>query len=285
MRATVIQLLVLVLSVLFVAPLGASRGETIKDEKLRFTLELPAMFVPRPDLVGATPDVIHAFQIATEKEGEPPVLLVIERLGGVISREPFSKERIPLGLDAQIFVATWQGFELDAVAAVEDVQGTIGTTLSVQIPLRPQAIQVKLFGPAGREPSLRALFGDVLAGLRGETNWLPSEARRPQVRPLPERERWTLLGLSIGGIVVGLLMLRKVSKSRPGGTVLAIAAALFFVSFAIKDQGTIEGRLLCSTLRLIGFGGGILGIVDLVLGRRPRDAVVIPADSPKDPGG
>ena len=67
------------------------RADTVTDPRLAFTLTLPAEFAPRPDLVGATPDIVHAFQFGEATDGEIAVLLLVEKLGGVIGRERLQK--------------------------------------------------------------------------------------------------------------------------------------------------------------------------------------------------
>ena len=157
MRSTLIKSIV-VLCLALLASVSESRADTITDPKLGFTLKLSSEFIPRPDLVGATPDIVHAFQFGEATEGEIAVLLFIEKLGGVIGRERLNKQDMPLGFNGELFVTTWQGFEVDGFEVPETVSGIDAVTYNVQIPLKGEAIQVKLFGPADREGILKPLL-------------------------------------------------------------------------------------------------------------------------------
>ena len=66
-------------------------------------------------------------------------------------------------------------------------------------------IQVKLFGPADREETLKPLLRQILDGLDGKSNWFSSAA--PSA--VAERENYgtVLLCLGIVGIVAGLVIL------------------------------------------------------------------------------
>src|SRR3954454_12293854 len=79
------------------------RADTITDSNLGFTLNLPPGFVARPDLVGAKPDIVHAFQFGEIKDGDVPVLLLIEKMGGVINRERLTKQNMPSGFNGELF--------------------------------------------------------------------------------------------------------------------------------------------------------------------------------------
>ena len=82
-----------------------------------------------------------------------------------------------------------------------------------------------------------------------------------------------LLCLGIGGVIAGLVVLWFVSRRTPKGTVLVIAVVLYFLSWQIDDIRVREIRLLSGTMRMLGFAGGILGIVDLFRNRKSRAAI------------
>lgn len=257
---------------------SVARADTIVDARLGFELELPAGFVSRPDLVGITPDIVHAFQFGEATEDEIAVLLLIEKLGGVIGRERLSKEDMPPELDGDIFVTAWQEFEIDGFEVPENVNGIPAVTYNVQIPLKREAIQVKIFGPADREELLQDLLRQVLDGLSGESNWFSSGA--PPSVANSENYGKVLLLLGIGSVVVGLIALWFLSRSSPKGTVLVIAAMIYFLSWQIDDIRVREVRLLTGSLRMLGFAGGILGVVDL-LRRRPPKGTLQPPNEPE----
>lgn len=253
------------------ASVSQSHADTVSDPKLGFTLKLSSEFTRRPDLVGATPDIVHAFEFGEAAEGEIAVLLLIAKLGGVIGRERLKKQDMPPGFKGELFVTTWQGFEIDGFEVPETANGIDAITYNVQIPLKSEAIQVKLFGPADREETLKPLLRQVLDGLDGKSNWLSSAA--PST--IGERENYgtVLLCLGILSIVAGLVFLWFVSRRTPKGTVLVIAVILYFVSWQIDDVRVREIRLLSGAMRMLGVAAGILGIVDLCRKRKPKPAI------------
>src|SRR5262249_42836154 len=127
---------------------------------------------PRPDLVGATPDVVHVFQHGEAKENEIAVFLFVEKMGGAIGRHRMKASNMPSTFKGEIFETTWKGFALDVVEVPEDVNGVKCITYNVQIPLKREAIQLKLFASADKKALLDRLLRQVLDGLDGDSNWL-----------------------------------------------------------------------------------------------------------------
>ena len=269
MRRMRVKSIVAVVSLL--AAVSQSHADTVSDPKLGFTLKLSSEFIPRPDLVGVTPDIVHAFQFGEAREGEIAVLLLIEKLGGVIGRERLKKEGMPPGFNGKLFITMWRGFEIDGFEVPETVNGIDAITYNVQIPLKGEAIQVKLFGPADREETLKPLLRQILDDLDGESNWLSSAA--PSAVAESKNYGTILLCLGIGVVVAGLVVLWLVSRRVPTGTVLVIAVVLYFLSWQIDDIRVREIRLLSGTMRMLGVAAGILGIIDLCRNRKPKPAI------------
>lgn len=252
-------------------------AETIEDEALKFSLTLPDGFVARPDLQGVAPNVAHAFEFGDAAEDGTPILLFVEKLGGVIGRERINPENMPAGFAGRHFVTTWQGFELDAFAVPESLEGMDVITYNVQIPLRGQAIQLKLFGPQSREERLQQLQRQLLDNLQGETNWLASAAPTSVVNS--DSYATTMLAIGIGIALAVLVALFFISRVSPKGTVLIIAICLYAFSYQIDDSRIREVRLASGLMRMVGFAGGILGVIDLW--RKPKQDAA--AKSEADP--
>ena len=252
-------------SVLFVAE---SRAEVIRDAQFGFTMELSSDFTARPDLVGATPDIIHAFQYGDAADNEIAVLLFVEKLGGVIGQERLTLEDMPPEFSGKLFVTEWKGFEVDGFEVPETANGINVITFNAQIPLRGEAIQVKLFGPAESNESLKALLREVLAGLEGETNWIA--AIETSTDSDSDNYRTILLGVGIMGILAGLIALWFVSRKTPSGTVLIIAIIIYALSWRIDDVPVREIRLLSGSMRMLGFLAMVWGVIDVLRGRKPK---------------
>lgn len=179
-------------------------AETVKDKQLGFTLELSDEFTPRPDLVGATPDIVHVFQYGEFNEGEVPILLFIEKIGGTIGKERLKVEDFPEGFKGNLFVTKWQGFDVDGIEVPAEANGLDTITYNVQIPLKREAIQVKLLTPAGRAEEYKPLLKTILDGLEGETNWKSTS----DMQSTPQKEQsGSVLGFFAVGIVVVLVLL------------------------------------------------------------------------------
>lgn len=62
------------------------------------------------------------------------------------------------------------------------------------------------------------------------------------------------------------------SRVAPKGTVLAVAAGIYVVSWLINPGNSRELHGLVGFLRLLGFVGGVLGVIDLVKKRPPTQS-------------
>jgi hypothetical protein len=256
-----------VLLLLLPWPLGA--GETLVDNVLGFTLTVPDGFVSNPKLADVDRNIKHAFVLGDQGDDKLDILLLIETMGGTIGRDRLTPQDMPRGFQGKLFTTNWQGFELDAVAVPESLNGIATLTYNVNIPLKRGAILVKLFASADREEELKRLLPEVLSGLQGESNWTQSAPPRSTISS--KHYGTVLLVITLVFVATGLIVLYLISRRAPKGTVLAMAAAIYMVSYAV-DAGRIHELLLISgALRMLGFAGVILGIIDLLRTRKPRE--------------
>lgn len=248
----------------------AGAMETLVDDARGFSLTLPDGLVPAPDLVGASPDIVHGFVLGDPTDDEVDIMLFIEEMHGTIGRERLKVEDLPPGFEGRVFTTSWGGFEVDAFEVPEQLGEIEVITFNVQIPLKRSAIQVKLFGPADRKAELKKLLSRTLAGLEGESNWIQSAV---PLSPVASSRNYgtILLAFAIALILGGLIVLWLVSRSAPRGTVLVIAAAIYFAGMALEGIRVREVLMLAGALKMLGFAGGMLGIVDLVRKREPRE--------------
>ena len=245
---------------------SASRAETIKDSQLEFTLRLSDEFTVRPELVAGTPDVVHAFQYGEAAENEMPVLLIIERMGGVLGRDRVDPQDLPPGFAGTHFVTSWKGFQLDGFRIPESLNELDIITYNVQVPLKPEAIQLKFAASADQEELLQRLMSEVLAGLDGESNWLASVT--PPTVGASKTYTTVLMALGLASVLGGLVGFWLISRFAPRGSVLMIAAILYGISWPLGSVPIREVRLLCGCLRMLGFIGLILGILDILRKRK-----------------
>ncbi len=71
------------------------------------------------------------------------------------------------------------------------------------------------------------------------------------------------VGITIAAIIVAIVGFYVLARLGPRGAVLLVAALLFLCGMLIPDNNSRELNLLEGILRLTGFIGGILGIIDL----------------------
>ena len=256
---------------------SALQAETISDAALGFTLELPSGFNARPDLLGMKPTVAHAFEYQQPGAGRIATLLLIERMGGTIGREHLRPEQMPAGFNGKLFLTKWRDFDVDGFEVPEEVNGTKTVTYNVQIPLKAAAVQVTLFGPADRREQLDSLLRSVLDALHGQSNWLTSVA--PGAIANNDKYGMILLLYAVSGIFAGLVVLWFVSRRAPKGTVFAIAVAIYVASWSFDQVQVREAMVLRGSMRMLGFAGAILGVVDLWRrrGDKPSNAPDVPS--------
>jgi hypothetical protein len=242
-------------------------GETVVDNANGFTLKLPDGFKSNRILAAMAPGMIHAFVLGDPADEETRILLFIEKMGGVLGRERLKPESMPPGFQGRLFTTKWQGFVVDAFE-VPERSGELRTiTYNVQIPLKRAAIQIKLGGPASREAELQRLLDQILEGLQGESNWLPSLAEGSSLAA-SENYKYVLIGGAVLVFLIGLVGLYLISRIAPKGIVLMLAILIFVASLAFEGNRTRELITLRFALAFLGIAGGILGLLDLFSKRK-----------------
>jgi hypothetical protein len=103
----------------------------------------------------------------------------------------------------------WEKFDLPAIKITEDK----GTTFNVQIPFKPHALQLTVFGPNQDEAKLRAELQTILKSADGPTNWMTVEELKASIR-------WALIraGLALAviiGLIVFLVRRRRTQQVTP----------------------------------------------------------------------
>ena len=176
---------------------GPAYATVVSDEFLGFKLTLPPGFAEFPEGKQQLPGTQHAYAKG-ELGSNDFAILGIESLGGTIGRERLKPSDLPSlgGIDFGLRQAEWRGFEIDVFAGRTDDEHRSMFVLVAQIPLKRQAIQLKLVGPAEREAELVALLSTLLAALEGESNWLS------------KRQRWSAgIKASLGFCILAIALL------------------------------------------------------------------------------
>jgi hypothetical protein len=239
--------------------LSAAHAEQIDDRNLKFSLIIPDGFVRDSQLAGAQPDFVYAF-----RKTEPPeigVVIIIERMRGTIGRERLDASKMPRGFTGKVLSVRWHDFDLDALEVPEEVSGVATVNYNVQVPLKPEAIQIRVVGRRDRKDQLLQLTNNLLRDLQGESNWLRSSA--PPALAQSSNYGSLILAVCGIGIIAGLIVLWLVRRVSRRGTVLGLAVLIYAVSWLIAPGETREMRATVGAVRMLGFLGFLLGLFDL----------------------
>jgi len=274
-----------VATMVLVANVSAIAGEKITHQDPGFTLEVPDGFEEVADPKQAGPQVIHFFVREVEGEELGNSILIIEKMPGTISRRRLAMENFPRGFQGNLFTTQWDGFEINANAIVEAADGERVITYNVQIPLKKNAIIVRVAGHMSQEKALLALLKETLAGLKGETSWAVADKGKPLLDPstsavssdgmimsgsfIDANRNGILAGIGLF-MLLGLVGLYFVSRMSQKGTVFSIAVVVYIVGFSVglqKEQSR-ESLLFAGAAKMFGIAAGVLGVVDLVRKRK-----------------
>ncbi|MFT3685438.1 MAG: hypothetical protein QM783_11005 [Phycisphaerales bacterium] len=228
-----------------------------------FTFTPPDGFDPLPQVVSQNPSIMYAY--GRMGSARAVTIVAIERLKGPIGRESM-ESFVPKDRLGMISKAAWQGFTIDVFEVVEQVNGSEFVTYNAQVPLKPFAVQVKVFGPGADRAALRTLLDTMLRGLNGQTNWYRS-LLPASISGSPNYATYLLIALIVF-IVIGLTGLYLIGRRAPRGTVFVIAMLLIMLGLAIPSSPVRELLLLRGGLRMTGVIGLLLGVIELVRRRR-----------------
>jgi hypothetical protein len=148
-------------------PVRHTPGSTrVNDAELGFSFEVPegykSSFKPPQGFR-------HAYVKSGGAAGND--VLGVKPLGGKLPHARLKAENLPLNNSAKLIPLSWRGLDINASQVLETLSTGNYLTFNAQIPLRTQAIQLMLVGPAQREQQLRETMEQVLDSLDGETNW------------------------------------------------------------------------------------------------------------------
>lgn len=179
--------------------LSDARAEVVDNVLPPFRITIPEGFTARRDQNKS--DQIVTYHRAGLTAGDVGVIVAVDRLRGTIGRErPSLGELTKMGqADATIEPGKWRSFDVWIVRQTQDVGGHPLVFFLVQIPLKPEAIQLKVATDAKNEAEARAILGQVLGTVEGETNWLT------------DGQRSRKLGEGVGRLVVIAMILLVVA--------------------------------------------------------------------------
>jgi hypothetical protein len=164
MRAVILFLLV-------VATAGESQ---VRNAELGYSLTLPEGFTDFPE-ARSQKDVVDSWSEATPVSANGALVFLVVRMHGILPREAMRQEDVPA--NTQVVSFKWKGFDVSGLRTQASQAGKPVFVLVAQVPLRPEAVQLSVAGPADQETRGQAIMEATLASLEGETNWLTSTER------------------------------------------------------------------------------------------------------------
>lgn len=85
---------------------------------------------------------------------------------------------------------------------------------------------------------------------------------------LADGQSTTYLVVGLLLLVAGIVALMRIPRVAPKGTLLAVAVGIYVLGLVINPGTDRTMHLVVGLLRMLGFIGGVLGIVDLVRRRK-----------------
>ncbi|HLB81830.1 MAG TPA: hypothetical protein VJJ54_01970 [Gemmatimonadales bacterium] len=170
------------------------------NAELGYRFALPGGFTAFPE-GRAQKDMVDCWSEATPVSAHGAMILCVQRMHGVLPREAMRPEDVPA--TTRLVSFKWKEFDLQGLRSLVSPQGgEQAFVLVTQVPLRREAVQLFLSGPADQEARGQTLMTETLASLEGESNWLTSS------------ERAGRLGTAAGGIAVAVIAILVWRKRR-----------------------------------------------------------------------
>ena len=177
MRSAIFFAFVGSLAITTSCPVVVANGPSIVDKDLNISLTLPDGFERVFDIPSPPGEDFRYVFKRVNPDGRSTVCVFVERMGGVIGREPLKEEVIKKMGDVGHYREKWKSFDVDVFVVKETEGGFRFVTRNVQIPIKPYAIQLKVFGLESQDAELAELTRTLLASFDGPSNWLTDRER------------------------------------------------------------------------------------------------------------
>jgi hypothetical protein len=142
--------------------------------ELGYRFALPSGFTAFPE-GRAQKDMVDCWSEATPVSAHGAMILCVQRMHGVLPREAMKPQELPA--TTQLVSFKWKEFDLQGLRSLVSQAGEQVFVLVTQVPLRREAVQLFLSGPADQETRGQALMTQTLVSLEGESNWLTASER------------------------------------------------------------------------------------------------------------
>jgi hypothetical protein len=237
---------------------GTAMAQQVSHPTMGYTFNVPPGFVEAPEILATNPKFTHAFHKPMPGD-DLGVMLIVERMGGTIGGGRVKQSDLPRGLNATLLVLQWQGVDIDVIEFTESSALGPFFNVNAQIPLKREAVQLKVAGKQAYSVEVRTAMAQTLGTLKGESNLIPGAI--PGLSSLPMYPALlVLIGLSV--MVGGTLIIWRTAQSGERGQALAIAIGLWVVGGAISALRIRELMVIGGSMALTG----VIGLLGLFFG-------------------
>ncbi|HEX9486933.1 MAG TPA: hypothetical protein VF976_07690 [Gemmatimonadales bacterium] len=153
---------------------GTAAESQVRNAELGYTLTLPQGFTEFPE-ARSQKEVVDAWTEATPTSPNGALVILLARMHGILPREAMRQEDVPA--NTQVVSFKWKSFDVSGFKTQTSQAGKPVFVLVAQVPLRPEAVQLSVAGPADQQTRGQSIMEATLASLEGETNWLTSSER------------------------------------------------------------------------------------------------------------
>jgi len=143
----------------------------LRDDRMRFSKDTPEGFRDYPE-GKQSPTIEHVYVKGILSGGEALTVINIERMGKLIPKNRrLKKEDMPPGFKGELTSRDWRGLKVDTFIAQVEMNEVKMVVYTMQLPLKPVAMQLNVGGPESKREELGKLADTLLSSLEGETNW------------------------------------------------------------------------------------------------------------------
>ena len=252
-------------------------NETVNDEKLGFSMELPDGFKKYQSFANSDKTILYAWILGNPSDEYADIIVFVRGLNGPpLRQEYYSLNQLPKDFKGKLLRVKWNKFKLNGFEIPENINGVSYITYNIQIPLKKEPVQISIFGTAEEKDLLKHIMNKVMAKLDGASNWREGGYQTAPLKKTPEDKSniygWVLLSIGIILFIGGLVLLMFISRKSSKWAVLGLSILFYFGGISLSSLPGREGKMVSGFLKTFGFAGIILGCFDVLRKRKKEVA-------------
>src|SRR3989442_9300352 len=150
---------------LFLLVAATAAESQVRNAELGYSLPLPEGFTDFP-AARSQKDIVDSWSETAPASANGALVLLVARMHGVLPREAMRQEDVPA--NTQVVSFKWKGFDVGGLKTLTTQAGQPVFVLVAQVPLRKEAVQLSVAGPADQSGGGHAVLGATPAPPRGE---------------------------------------------------------------------------------------------------------------------